>query len=228
MSERVVNVLVAILPLLSAALYLLGFSYHQGYLAAFGVDESLYPLALDRALFTGLLAFIGMSFPAVAYALGALCALVIALLVATILSSTASVRSITLSFLRRLPGWRLSHPPSETASALLDRSFVLYGYGIGIVAVLVSLLAMAALSSARGREQAEREISDHKSDRGWTTQVSTRETDLPPRVKLLVCGEHWCSFWSEVGAVTVPRSAIAQMRTARSSMSDASEPEAPK
>jgi hypothetical protein len=64
MNDRPAQLIVTVLPVLSAGLYLLGLSYHQGYLSAFGIDDSLYPLPTDLALFSGLFALIGVSFPA--------------------------------------------------------------------------------------------------------------------------------------------------------------------
>ena len=53
----------ALVPLLTAALYLLGLSYHEGYLEIYGLNNSQFPIASDKALSTGFLTFSIESFP---------------------------------------------------------------------------------------------------------------------------------------------------------------------
>jgi len=58
MNELRLQTILTVLPVLSAGLYLMGATYHQGYLDVFGLDDSLFPLATDKALLSGFLALV--------------------------------------------------------------------------------------------------------------------------------------------------------------------------
>jgi hypothetical protein len=60
MSESRLQAVLAVLPIVSGGLYLLGFAHHQGYLDAFGIDDSLFQLATDRSLLLGFYAALGL------------------------------------------------------------------------------------------------------------------------------------------------------------------------
>ena len=47
------RMLLAVVPVLTATLYLMGLSSHEGLLDVYGVDSSLFPLASDTALLQG-------------------------------------------------------------------------------------------------------------------------------------------------------------------------------
>ncbi len=50
--------LLTVLPVLSGGLYVIGATYQEGYLAGFGVENSLFTLPPDRLLFLGLTSLI--------------------------------------------------------------------------------------------------------------------------------------------------------------------------
>lgn len=228
MIDRPLQIFIAVLPVTSAGLYLLGISYVQGYLGAYGIDTSLYPLASDLALFSGLLALISVSFPAVVYALAALCLFVFAVLISASLASSSRVQVLTLWLVTRIQRWRPKQPQTPASTALLDRSFLVYAYATGVVAVLLALLLMAALSAKRGKEQAENERKEFTAGNGWHVTAVGDQLALPTPSRLVICGDRWCSFWTGEEAVTVRRESIQRIHSvqpskASSATSDASE-----
>lgn len=217
MIERPTQILITVLPVLSAGLYLLGLSYYQGYLGVYGIDTSLYPLASDLALFSGLFALMGVSLPAVLYALIALCLFIFAVLAAAVLSSSSRVQALGQSLARRIEKLRPRHPPTLASTALLDKSFLVYGYSTGLIAIFVALLFMAVFSSKRGREQAESELAEFHAGKGWYATVVGEQPSLPASSKLVVCGEHWCSFWLGAESITVRRESIQRILSTQAS-----------
>jgi hypothetical protein len=57
----IIKILLAVVPIISAFLYLVGFSYYQGYLEGFGLEPSLFPITLDVTFFYGFLALAPIS-----------------------------------------------------------------------------------------------------------------------------------------------------------------------
>jgi len=56
-----------IITLVTATLYTLGLTFYQGYLFELGVEETLFPLTVDRTLFQGFVSITTMGAKALAY-----------------------------------------------------------------------------------------------------------------------------------------------------------------
>nr|WP_315478551.1 hypothetical protein [uncultured Rhodoferax sp.] len=197
-SSRIVQALLTVLPVLTAGLYLLGLSYHQGYLAAFGIDDSIFPIASDRALFNGFISLFTITFPAAIYTIGAFGAFVVMVIVAAILSSTTQVQSAVVRANAWINRWR-STTTSPVASDLVDKSAAIYGYATGLFLIYLSLLSMAALAAKSGGEQAQKEMMDFGSGRTTSVQFFSDKSPSPRLGKLVICGEKYCALWEATG-----------------------------
>lgn len=193
-----IQLLITVLPVLSASLYLLGLTYHQGYLSGYMVNESLFPLASDQALYTGLYSLIALSFPGIFYALVTFLVFVAVVMVAGILSSTRRVRACGAKIKRFLKKkFRAKQTPSAAVTKILDKSAVWYGYLTGFVVVILAVLLMCVVSIKNGREQAEREIGLFAEDKKSAhSQVFPPLPAFPGPARLIVCSESHCAFWS--------------------------------
>lgn len=83
-----------VLPIVTAGLYLLGLTYHQGFLEGFNIEESLFPLSLDRTLFQGFVAFMTLSAKPLYYSLIAGAAIFLTGFMAAVISSNRRVRRL--------------------------------------------------------------------------------------------------------------------------------------
>jgi len=193
---RIIQLLITVLPVLSASLYLLGLTYNQGYLAGYMVNESQFPLASDQALYTGLFSLITLSFPGVLYALATFLVFVVIVVVAGILSSTSRVRAWTEKIKRFGQSLRASNAPSTSVTDILDKSAVWYGYLTGFIVVILAVLIMCAFSIKHGREQAGKEIEAFSQDKSAHSQVFPPLPAFPGPARLIVCSESHCAFWS--------------------------------
>lgn len=56
-----------IISFITAALYTLGFTYHQGYLHDFGITDSMFTLSIDQTVFKGFLSLSTMGATAIVW-----------------------------------------------------------------------------------------------------------------------------------------------------------------
>lgn len=210
--SRLLQTLLTVLPVLTAGLYLLGIAYHQGYLEAFGIDDSVLPLANDRALLNGFFALLVVSFPAILYTLGAIGAFVVLVMVVAVLSSTERVKSLVAraqSWVKRRRTNQLAVSP--VANNLVDKGAALYGYTTGVLLAPVLVLVMATLSAKSGKEQAEREIANFKDGKAASVQLFSPELPTPFTGKLVMCGDKYCAFWGSSGTIIIGHEGIAKI-----------------
>ena len=207
---RPLQTLLTVLPVLSAGLYLLGLSYHQGYLDAFGLDDSLFPLSSDKALFKGFFSLVIVAFPAGVYAAFAIGSFVILIALAAILSSSARVRSIG-AYIKKRFSKKPTPAISSTAEVWLDKSAVVYGYVAGIVVGVALLVMIVGFSAKTGREQAEKEIKTFLEGRSSTVKLYSSQHPQEFVGRLVMCSSAYCAVWSNSGTLVIRHEAISRM-----------------
>lgn len=101
------------LPVAVASLYFLGICFYQGFTRIMGVEETLFPISVDRTLFNGFFALLDLSIPQIGYFL--LAAEIIALVAMTtvFLSSSIRVRSA-------VGAWLICHSHDKKTAAPLE------------------------------------------------------------------------------------------------------------
>jgi hypothetical protein len=213
MNESPIKTLLTVLPVLSAGLYLLGATYHQGYLGAFGIDDSMFQIPIDRLLFSGFVAFITFGLMPIVYSVAALVVLFVAVVLTAILSSVPQVQHWQLVITQKLHSFRSSRKPSPTMNALVDKSATLYAYTMGGVMVVVLFLVVAVLSSRTGREQAQREIDSFLVGKGNYVYFTTDQLSAPTKAKQIICGNTHCAFWLGQEAVILKHEQVKQIVT---------------
>jgi len=208
--------LLTVLPVLTAGLYLLGLTYHQGYLEAYGIDDSVFPLSSDKALFNGFFSLLVVSFPGILYMLGAIGAFVVLVMVVAVLSSTARVKAVVANARSWIEERRPDQPiVSPVANDLVDKGAALYGYATGLLLALVLPLVMAALSAKSGKEQAEKEIANFSAGKATSAQLFSPELPAPYTGKLVMCGEKYCAFWGSNGTIIIGHEGITKIITSK-------------
>lgn len=214
--SRLLQTLFTVLPVLTAGLYLLGLTYHQGYLDVFGINDSVFPLASDRALLNGFFSLLVVSFPGILYMLGAIAAFVVLVVVVAVLSSTARVKAVVargrIWLERRRPNQPIGSP---IANNLVDKGAALYGYTAGLLLALLLSLVMVSLAAKSGKEQAEKEIEKFNAGKATRAQLFSSELEVPYTGILVMCGDKYCAFWGSNGTVIISHEGISKIITTK-------------
>lgn len=211
-NERFPSQVLCILPVLTAGLYLFGMTYHQGYLSEYGLNDTMFPLAGDRSLFTGFFSFLTVSLPALFYAVFATVFLTIALVIALVLSSLLRVRACW-SRVRRWLSKQNSLPAesNKAAADLLDKSTALYVYLAALLALFILFVVMSVLSAKSGKELAKKEIGEFANNTLMSTLVTDKQGVEVLRGYTVICSDKFCAFWTGKQAVIVPTDDIGRM-----------------
>lgn len=211
-NERFPSQILSVLPVLTAGLYLFGMTYHQGYLSEYGLNDTMFPLDSDRALFTGFFSFLTLSIPALFYAVFATVFLTIALVIALVLSSSSRVRA----FWTRVRCWLpksdlLPADSNKTMVDLRDKSATLYGYLVLLLVLAILLVVMSVLSAKSGRELAKKELGEFANSKSMVTHVVGKDGVEMLRGYTIFCGDKFCAFWTGKQSLVVPTDDIARM-----------------
>ncbi|WP_399678254.1 hypothetical protein [Xenophilus sp.] len=204
--------LLTVLPVLSGGLYVIGATYQEGYLAGFGVENSLFTLPPDRLLFLGLTSLISFGIVPMAYGFLTVLALIAAVLIAAVLSSFPAVQQLQTKLLVRLTVKRKWGKAAPSMMALVDKSEVLYGYAIGASAVVLALVSAAVFSSRTGGQHAEQDIKKWQEGRTRTSTVVI-DGEPPIRAFQIACGQTYCAFWTGAEAQLVRHEQIKRLST---------------
>lgn len=185
----------AVLPVLTAGFYLMGATYHQGYLAAFGIEDSLFPLPFEKSLIAGFLAFLTFGLYPISYLLLATAVLVLAGSVAAVLSSHPKVQHWQSVVLARLAAFRGRTAPSDATVRFVDSSSTTYAYIAGGLLTLLLLVAIALLSAQSGKTQGMKEIKAFEEKKDNYVMLKTSVLAVPTLAKQVICSPSHCAFW---------------------------------
>lgn len=146
--SRFFKMIIAIVPMFTAGLYLLGLTYHEGFLSVYGVEPSLFPLASDVALLQGFFALIPIGLQPFIDAVAAIFLVFVMGFLATMLSSSAHVQAKFISWLRNseLIFWLKKFKPTEKLVNILDKSATAYLYFSGLIFLILLPFFIAILS----------------------------------------------------------------------------------
>lgn len=199
--------LVTIVPVLSWGLYLMGATYLQGYLAEFGIDDSMLVLPTDRLLLSGFFSFLNFGLLPFLYAVFAFLLLILAVAASASLFIHPRARAHLVLRRRRLALWLRRHrKPSRSFRPVIvavDKMGTAYLYLAGPLMVLLSLFLMGQMSSLTGREHARKEKADFARATGSYVEVSESASATVMKAKQLVCSSAYCAFWLGAEAVVL-------------------------
>ncbi|MFJ7566733.1 hypothetical protein ACIQW9_07220 [Herminiimonas sp. NPDC097707] len=217
MNKLSLQTVLTVLPVLSAALYLLGATYFEGYLEGFGVDSPLFTLSIDRSLYIGFFSIVNFGLVPMAYTFLAIPGLLFIIGFAALISSTTEAKRLQ-EFLQKYRDSK-KDPQQKSAAAkppgillwLADKSTDLSIYVGGIFILLVVILLMALLSQNAGQKQAQREIKDFENKTGAQVFVYETSKSTPVRAKQITCGSSHCAFWVGTGSVVIKHEDISRV-----------------
>lgn len=217
MTEPRLQTALTVLPVVSAGLYLLGAMYYQGYLDGFGLEDSLFPLAIEKALLSGFVAFISFGLVPMLYSIIAILVLLFTVLVAAVLSSTPRVKYWQAKIVAKLSSRNSKSESSPTMNHFIDKGASIYGYIVGAFILTFSLLIVALLSMKSGQKQAQNEIDAFKDNKGNLVTLYTGSLPTPTRAKQIICSTSHCAFWLGGEAIILRHENIEKIVTQNSS-----------
>lgn len=184
-----------VLPIVTAGLYLLGLTYHQGFLEGFNIEESLFPLSVDRTLFQGFVAFMTLSAKPFYYSLIAAAAVFSTGVMAAVISSNQRVRNWGHLLASKLRQPSNKDPLSESAFLCIDKMITALIYAGIVIFIYLGLFIVAISATKSGKEQALHFIdSANKSKEGFVTLYLPNNTD-PVIGKPILCSSSHCAYW---------------------------------
>ena len=190
-----------VLPIVTAGLYLLGLTYHQGFLEGFGIEETLFPLSVDRTLFQGFVAFLMLGAKPFAYSLIAAMAIFFTAILAAVISSNQRIRNWGHSLAIKLRPPSTAKPLSEDASKWVDKSGTLAIYLIVAFLIYLGLLVVALAATKSGKEQASRFIESFSKNNEGIVTLHFPNGATPVTGKPIFCGSSHCAYWLGTEAV---------------------------
>jgi hypothetical protein len=195
MNDTRLQTALTVVPVLSVGLYLMGDTYHQAYLKAFGLDDSLFPLATEKALLFGFSALERFGLVPMLSTVLAGFFLLFTVMVALVLSSHPRVKHLQSVVRAKFATSRAKIAPAEAMNDHVDKGATIYGYFAGVFLVFILLVVVAFFSGKSGREQATKEIRSFKDEVGNYAILYSPLLLSPTRAKQIICSQSHCAFW---------------------------------
>jgi hypothetical protein len=173
------RILLAVVPVLTATLYLMGLSFHEGFLDIYGVDSSLFPLASDTALLQGFFTLLLIGALPILNKFYVVLLLFALVVLAAILSSHSRVKAIQSKIAVRLQKCM----PSKEISGILDKSSTGYIYIVGIFLLIFLPFYIASLSIQSGQQQAKLNMEEFNNQTGKWVMLHSSHSTSPVRVQ---------------------------------------------
>lgn len=185
------------LPVATASLYVLGVCYYQGFLRVVGLEESQFPLTVDRTLFHGFFALLDLSAAQIGYFV--LASEIIALVAVVIVALSTSKR------VRNLIGFRssstLTHEkkiealdPPKPLSEFADFSSQMFLFSAIVLFLILGILVAGTFADKSGQAAAKsflKKIEDGKQP-GVDIFLAGQEQSV--KGYSILCGTTHCAF----------------------------------
>lgn len=190
------RIVLTVLPIITAGLYLIGLAFHQGYLDEFGIEETLFPLSVDRTLFQGFVAFLTLGAKPIVYSLLAVMVLFISAVTVAVLSSSERIRNWTSMVVTKLkPKKQIKSTIPTWASELIDTAANMFIYIAIIFFLYASLLLVAIFATQSGKEQSIQFIKGATDlEKGYVTLHIENSAETMTG-KPIICGSTYCAYW---------------------------------
>lgn len=213
MNESRLQIGLATIPLVSAGLYLLGLTYHQGYLNAFGIDDSLFPLAADRSLLFGFFSAIDMGLLPMLYAFAAAAVLFFFTIAVAILASIPWARGFLDKTIEKIKSHQRSNNNQQLITKIVDKTAELYHYTLGVLIAVIALILISFFSTKSGNQQALKEIKEFNEGKGSFITLYSPLLPEPTKAKQIYCSSSHCAFWTGNQSLVIRHEYIERITT---------------
>lgn len=185
------RILIAIVPIMTATLYLAGLTYYEGFVGGYGVDPSLFSLASDTTLLYGFFSLGAIGLQPFNNIILIVLSLLLLIVLTAILSSDARVKAIQTKVVSRLE----RHMPSKEVSGILDKGSTSYLYIAGTFLLVFLPFFIAVLSYQSGEKYANLNKDNFKNQTGKWVMLHSIGSITPIRGQQIACGKTHCAFW---------------------------------
>ena len=210
----------AFVPILTAGLCYMGKAYHMGYLEAFGIEDSLFPLSIDRLLFSGFIALANFAPLPLLYIVCAMAVLILMIIGGDALLSSSRIQRYKERFVRWIKSFQSEEKPSKSIDKLVDKAFFAAAIFMGILLTLGFVLILAMPSAKAGHEQAYREMKIFSAGKSADLTVSADTFPSPTKAKQVICGTTHCAFWLGKETIILRHDQVKKIVTCNSSQKD--------
>lgn len=221
--------LIAVIPLASAALYLMGFAYHQSYLSVYGVDEFLFPLPIEKSWLFGFWVVLAEGLIPMMFAFFSMLSLLLAIMVITVATSNEKIKAHFLSVIEKVKFHRKSKTkapsaPEPTMVEITEKTGILSLY-IGVPFFIMAFIGLAILlASKSGQQQAKKEMADFQIKQTHWVEIEHSGQPTPTQAKLIFCSEKLCAFWQGEKSIILQTDKIDRMTAQPANPNKASSP----
>jgi uncharacterized membrane protein len=202
-----------VLPIVTAGLYLLGLTYYQGYLEGFGIEETLFPLSVDRTIFQGFVVFITLGAKPFSYLFIAAIAVFSTAILAALISSNQRIRGWGKLLTSRLRQPSSVAPLSKNAYQWIDKAGIVFIYVTVAFLIYLALLIVALTATQSGKEQASNFIENAKKTREGFVTLNFTNNATPITAKPILCSASHCAYWLGNQAVLYKNESVEKIVT---------------
>ncbi|TNH89153.1 hypothetical protein CF138_04655 [Aeromonas hydrophila] len=208
----VVQIALALLPLLTACIYLFGMTRHMGYLDFFNVDSSEFPLSTEQNLLMGVLSLVSNVLPLIFYPTAVVIGLMVlgtvaALTFRLIKKGTEQVSNYgarigssgpMTRFYKKAFKYAIEPHESKWLEAMFDVIFTWYYRFIYVFTACAIVFGLAFVSYRDGGEYANKQITKMgQGAQDFTEQlIYAKHPEGIPALRI-ACNATQCTFWTE-------------------------------
>lgn len=190
-----------IITLATATLYTLGITYYQSYLRRLGVEETLFPLTIDRTIFQGFVSSITMGAKAFVWFYAAALGVFVTALIGNLLIESIKKHTISTFIFKRY------RKNSATNSSDLNEFTVfavnVVEYGSVLLIIFLGFLLVLLASDKAGSESAKNFIK--KCDTGKLKSHLVAVGSGNPQISgyPIVCNPDLCAYFLKGKSVVI-------------------------
>ncbi|MGL5305428.1 MAG: hypothetical protein ACRC9Y_04450 [Aeromonas veronii] len=207
-----VQIALALLPLLTACIYLFGMARHMGYLSVFHVDSGEFPLSTEQNLLMGVFSLVSNTLPLIFYPIGIVLACmvlgaVIALTFRLIKGVTERVRTYGIRIGCSEPmirfykvAFKYSIEPHESKwlEAIFDVIFTWYFRFLYVFITCAIVFGLASVSYRDGEDSANQQVEKMKQGpQDFAEHLIYAKHPEGISAVRIVCNATYCAFWTE-------------------------------
>ncbi len=189
------------IPLISAGFYLFGVCSHQGFLKMLGIEETLFPLSVDRILYQGFSSLITISVTPFSYSfLGVLILFSVSTFIAFIFSNDY-MSDLGRSVIAKLRSFRKAESKARLSSSFLDKVFLFCFYFLFIFGIYFALLIIGTIAERSGKEQAISFIKNSTINRNGFVTLYPFDKSSSVNGWPIICNLNYCAYWLGTEAI---------------------------
>ncbi|WP_193558741.1 hypothetical protein [Aeromonas media] len=207
-----VQIALALLPLLTACIYLFGMARHMGYLSVFHVDSSEFPLSTEQNLLMGVLSLVSNVLPLIFYPIAVVIGLmalgtVVALTFRLIKKATEQARDYgarigssepMIRFYKKVFKYSIEPHEAKWFEAIYDLIFTWYFRFLYVFVACAIVFGLAFVSYRDGEESANQQVEKMKQGpQDFAEHLIYAKHPEGVSAVRIACNAAQCTFWTE-------------------------------